>query len=268
MSKIQFGLALACASLVGCDVGSSGQTGPEDLGRVTIAPEIVLECAADSRDDDWSCPDTLRVDCASRAAVRLAVGSPSGEVCDADALVLEHDALSLGTHVVTVRNARDEVLCTSDVVVERTTPLRLIPRDSKLWPPNHKLHEISVADCVDIVGACPGERLSARFIWASSDEPVDAKGDGHHAPDIMLSSDCAHLALRSERQGPSDGRVYSLGVRVVDAEGRAVETSCMVSVDHDQSGRNARPGPDAYRLDFDGASGTPDCGRSDDDDLL
>jgi hypothetical protein len=258
---------VACASLVGCEVGPSGGAGPDDLGRVTIAPEITLECAADSGDTSWSCPDTLVVDCASRAPVRFAVARPIGEVCDVDALVLEHDTLTLGTHAVTVRDRRDEILCTSDVVVERTAPLRLVPKDSKLWPPNHKLHEISVADCVDIVGACPGERLSARFIWATSDEPVDAKGDGHHEPDVVLSSDCEHLALRSERQGPSNGRVYSLGVRVVDAAGRAVETSCTVSVDHDQRGRDARPGPDAYRLDFDGASGTFDCGR-DDDDLL
>jgi hypothetical protein len=262
MSKIQFGLAALCTSLMGCDVGASGGADP-DTSRVVVksAPQIRLTCAADSDGDAWLCPDELRVDCSATADVTFAVASPSGETCDAHVLVLSPSGpLSKGTHEVTVRNAQDEVLCTSELVVERSAPLQLVPKALNLWPPNHKLHEISVEDCVDIVGACPGEALTARFIWASSDEPVDANGDGHHEPDIALSADCQRLALRSERQGTSDGRIYSLGVRVVDGAGAALETTCSVSVVHDQSGRDAQPGPDAYRLDFDGIAGTPDCG--------
>ena len=42
------------------------------------------------------------------------------------------------------------------------------------------------------------------------------------------------MQLRSERQGPKDGRVYKLGVRVVDGSGNASEGVCTVVVDRDQ----------------------------------
>lgn len=260
MMKMQGTLAAlitSLASLAGCSHGHGGSV------TLTDRPEALrLECAADGGDDEWVCTESLQVECGAFDDSALIVRSPDNELCDADVLELSYDApLTLGSHRVAVRNALDEELCSSEVVVVRSAALQLVSRDIKLWPPNHKLHEISVADCVEVVGACPGEALQARFIWASSDEPVDAKGDGNHAPDIALADDCQHLAVRSERQGPSDGRVYTLGVRLVDAAGDEYESSCTVSVDHDQSGRDAIAGPDAYRVDFDGSiTGIPACG--------
>jgi hypothetical protein len=135
-----------------------------------------------------------------------------------------------------------------------------------LWPPNHKWHSIAVEDCVQASDACDPD-LTAEFIWASSDEPVDSIGDGHHAPDIRWD-DCQHLAVRSERQGPENGRVYRLGVRAVDGGGNAAEGVCTVVVAHDQSGKlkgdAALAGEEAYRLVFDGSDGNASCdGRPD-----
>lgn len=259
MTKIQASIALLLASAGACTSGSGSS-----IVRTDQPLELRVECAADSGMDDtneWVCPDSVQVDCSAPDVTALQVLSPSDEVCDADVLKVSHvDPLTPGRHEVQVRNAQNDLLCASEVVVVRTHPVELVPKSVKLWPPNHKLHEIRAEDCVEIVGACPGEQLKPRFIWASSDEPVDAKGDGHHEPDILLSSDCRQLSLRSERQGPSDGRVYTLGVRLVDASGEAHETTCSVSVDHDQRGRDAIAGADAYRLDFDGTSaGLPDC---------
>lgn len=259
MTKMQGTLAALIASIAGCSPG--GGSSIDLMGQ----PEALrLECAAGSGtndSDEWLCPESLEVECGELATTALVVQSPSDLVCDVSALELSDEGpLTLGTHRVVVRNALDEALCASEVVVVRSRELRLVPRQLALWPPNHKLHEISVADCVDIIGACPGEELDAYFVWASSDEPVDAKGDGNHAPDILLSDDCQHVALRSERQGPSDGRVYTLGVRVLDAAGDAYETACTVAVDHDQSGREAVAGDDAYRIAFDGTTaGIPGC---------
>jgi hypothetical protein len=230
---------------------------------VLLQPQALrLECAADSGSDDaWICPERLEVACSELDATPLIVHSPSDQACDAEMLELSEDGpLTPGTHRVVVRDALDAELCASEVVVVRSAALQLVPKQLKLWPPNHKLHELSVSDCVEIVGACPGEALDAHFIWASSDEAIDAKGSGNHAPDIVLSDDCQRLSLRSERQGSGDGRVYTLGVRVVDAEGEAYETACTVAVDHDQSGRQAVAGADAYRIAFDGTTaGLPGC---------
>ena len=86
-----------------------------------------------------------------------------------------------------------------------------------LWPPNHKFHRVAAGDCVSAVDAC-GNALQGEFIWASSDEPIDDIGDGHFGPDIGLAGDTSHACVRAERQGPKDGRVYKLGVRVTDSQ--------------------------------------------------
>lgn len=146
--------------------------------------------------------------------------------------------------------------CDADAAVDG--PPQLEAHTILLWPPNHKFHEISVSDCVTLVDACDRD-LHPEFIWASSDEPIDDLGDGHHAPDIQLSDDCQVLAVRSERQGPEDGRVYTLGVRVVDRDGNASEAECEVAIVHDQSGVPAADSGEKYRITFDGAAGGPSC---------
>jgi hypothetical protein len=263
MGRNSFSIITTCVSLAACGTGSSAAPGaaPTDsLGRVNIeaAPELTAACASDGGGAAWECPD-VRVDCAATSPVAFRVVSADGDTCNPDELIVDHDLLTLGSHEVVVRNAGNELLCTGEVVVERSEALRLVPHDLKLWPPNHKFHDIAVSDCVDIVGACPNERLSARFIWASSDEPTDSIGDGNHQPDIVVSPNCQRVALRSERQGTSDGRVYNLGVLVVDGEGAEIETTCTVSVAHDQSGRAPHAGADAYRIELDGTADQPDC---------
>jgi hypothetical protein len=258
MTRLQCGLVLLLVSPASCGDGPANP-----LGRVTILGEAVVDlaCAADSGGANWSCPDRLRVDCAAPEPTILEVVSPDGQLCEVDALVLTPDEpLRLGTHALTVRDQDDDVLCTSELVVERSTALQLLPKALTLWPPNHKFHEIDVADCVEIVGACPGETPRARFTWVSSDEPVDAQGDGHHEPDVALTAGCQQVALRAERQGTRDGRVYTLGVRVLDGLGESHESTCTVSVTHDQSGRPAQASAEVYRIELDGsAAGFPDC---------
>jgi len=133
----------------------------------------------------------------------------------------------------------------------------LTPKTTQLWPPNHKFHTLSVADCVGVVDACDPD-LNAEFIWGSSDEPVDDKGDGHFAPDILFDS-CNRVQVRAERQGPKNGRVYKLGVRVVDRAGNAAESQCTVIVDHDQRGVVGADDGESYRITLDGQGGTLSC---------
>jgi hypothetical protein len=127
-----------------------------------------------------------------------------------------------------------------------------------LWPPNHKFHDVTVDQCISAVSTCGGE-LTGEFIWASSDEPIDDLGDGHHFPDIGLGVDTGHVCVRSERQGPEDGRVYKLGVRVTDASGESVERECVVAVVHDQRGVPAFDSGESYRIEFDASQAGLDC---------
>jgi hypothetical protein len=127
----------------------------------------------------------------------------------------------------------------------------------QLWSPNHKFHSIGVEDCVDLLRTC-GDSLSARFTWASSDEPLDDIGDGHFAPDLVFDG-CQRVEARAERQGPKDGRVYKLGVRVSDRAGHIADGTCHIIVNHDKRGRLAVESADAYRIDLTGTGGRPDC---------
>jgi hypothetical protein len=144
-----------------------------------------------------------------------------------------------------------------DAVCAAAAGPTLTAKAIQLWPPNHKFHSVSVEDCAGLVDACDPD-LRAEFVWASSDEPVDDRGDGHHAPDILFD-DCHRVQVRAERQGPKDGRVYKLGVRVVDRAGHSAETACTIIVDHDQRGVVGADSGESYRLQLNGQDGLPSC---------
>jgi hypothetical protein len=160
-------------------------------------------------------------------------------------------------------NDRDEVAANGGaraaLSAECTDPELIVESQNvNLWPPNHKFHDVTVDECVSAVSTCDGE-LTGEFIWASSDEPIDDIGDGHHFPDIGLGVDTGHVCVRSERQGPKDGRVYKLGVRITDASGESVERECVVAVVHDKRGVPAFDSGESYRIEFDASQAGLDC---------
>lgn len=98
-----------------------------------------------------------------------------------------------------------------------------------LWPPNHKMHTIGVADCAALRSDCAplADALGGGVITAvTSDEPLDvgAGGDGHTEEGDLEIVDASTVRLRSERQGGSNGRVYRIEI------GSEV---CEVHVPHD-----------------------------------
>jgi hypothetical protein len=224
--------------------------------------EIVVGCddSANTDPQTWLCPASITVDCADDPrATRVVVRSPSGTRCSAEQLsAVVSEPWTSGSHEVVVRDRSGAALCSTEVTVVSATAPTLVSHTLQMWPPNHKFHDFAVSDCVSVTDSC-GSQLQGEFIWASSDEPVDAQGDGHHAPDILLSDDCQHVSLRSERQGPEDGRVYRLGVRVVDFAGNVTEAECAVVVAHDQSGVPGADSGEVYRIAFDGTGDGPLC---------
>ena len=102
-----------------------------------------------------------------------------------------------------------------------------------LWPPNHKLHVYTLADCAK-VDVCPNGQAIAdgRVTRITVDEDIDVGkgGDGHTTHYDARIIDATHFELRSERQGGSDGRVYT--VYYVDANDN--EGSCQFIVPHNR----------------------------------
>ena len=247
-------LACALALLAACD-GNSGGDAPAARSALSVA--CVDE--ADLPPEAWVCPDGRTLECGEVDDATLYVVETEGVTCAGETLIVSGSGpFPPGTHVITVDDADGEVECTSELTVVDSAAPVLVPQTIELWPPNHKFHDVSVADCVAATDTCDGD-LTAEFIWASSDEPVDDIGDGHHAPDIVLDDDCQRVSLRSERQGPRDGRVDRLGVRVTDSAGNGALGDCAVIVDHDQRGVTGADSGEAYRIVFDGSDGGPVC---------
>jgi hypothetical protein len=216
---------------------------------------------------DWLCPEPLSIECVDGHANVDTIFVQPGD--DLPAQSCEDIALSvnapgpfpLGSHeIVVTAEAEDErgnslvERCTAELqVVDTEPPVAGEERVIELWPPNHKMHSIAIEDCADVRDACDQE-LEMYFLGAGSDEPANDIGDGNTEPDIILS--CDEAQIRAERQGPEDGRVYTLSWRAVDDEGLAVEGTCRVTVPHDQSGRPAVGGEPS-----ESSVTTSDCGE-------
>lgn len=172
-------------------------------------------------------------------------GATAEDLCDADVpVVIGGDVVNThmaGVYVVTY-NAQDDagndaVELTRTVEVVDTIPpeLELSVTPSMLWPPNHKLVEVTVsAIATDLCDTDPAITL----VSVESSEPDNDIGDGNTEQDIQgadIGAADFSILLRAERSGPGEGRVYTLTYRATDDSGNSVESSTEVTVAHDQS---------------------------------
>ena len=104
-----------------------------------------------------------------------------------------------------------------------------------LWPPNHKMHLVSVADCARLRPSCDVAARAAVdgvIVAVTSDEPLDvgAGGDGYTPEGDLVILDARTVLLRAERQGGGNGRVYRLEIE----DGSGARDACEVHVPHDR----------------------------------
>lgn len=113
---------------------------------------------------------------------------------------------------------------------------------AELWPPNHSLIEVTIANIQDVCERA----LTVRFDQVYQDEPINGTGDGDTSPDAT-GVGTESLQIRSERQGGGDGRVYYVDFTATDPTGDLCEGQVTVSVPHDQGGSPAMDsGPPYY----------------------
>jgi hypothetical protein len=240
--------AAASMLLLGCS---------EDTPVDRTTEKLTAECVEDAgllEETDWLCPNGLTLECedggANPEVIYLEPFGDLPESCeDIDLALNDEGPFELGAHEIVVTaeamNGDDAVeeTCTAMLDIVDTEPPEAIEEPTELWPPNHELHTISGEDCAK--DACDSG-LAVTFHSASSDEPVNDVGDGNTEPDIIL--ECDRVQLRSERQGGGNGRVYTLGWTAVDDSGNETEGECIVTVPHDQSGREAVDDGPAYEV--------------------
>ncbi|MFO0747512.1 MAG: hypothetical protein U1F43_17875 [Myxococcota bacterium] len=237
--RADHGLATGALLLLGGALALGAAACADEGPGVTVAPLTAVCVEPDAGVTvDWACGEPLVVECRAPATpvafIYVDADQVPDGVCGAELLVSDPGPFALGDHGISVRVATDlsVEVCASTLTVVDTTPPLVTTHAVELWPPNHKLHTVVPADCVDVVDACDPD-VVVTFTDAVSDEPVNDVGDGNSDPDIVdLGPDS--VSLRAERSGTGDGRVYTLGWRAVDASGNATVGTCDVIVPHDQ----------------------------------
>jgi uncharacterized repeat protein (TIGR01451 family) len=102
---------------------------------------------------------------------------------------------------------------------------------SVLWPPNHRMVNVTVS--YDVTDNCPLPPGSCT-LDVTSNEPVLGHGSGHTSPDWIVVDD-HHVLLRAEREGNGNGRVYTTTITCTDSGGNSSNEQVEVTVPHDQS---------------------------------
>ncbi len=248
-SRICVSTFLLLLSSLSLAAGAAAQNRPPvaDAG-----PDQTLECSAQTGADvtlDGSASSDLDGDVLTYTWTGAAL--PLGLPLDG---VMPTVPLPPGVHELTLTiddamggMSSDTVLITIDT----TLPVLVLKQDSdELWPPNHKLHVYRAADLVESVSDECGTPLAPEdviFARGTSDEAEDGVGDGSTTGDIAFGAECKQAALRAERAGPRDGRVYELFLAIADDAGNETVQTFRVDVPHDAAHAAVDSG-DAYEV--------------------
>jgi uncharacterized repeat protein (TIGR01451 family) len=104
---------------------------------------------------------------------------------------------------------------------------------SVLWPPNHRLVDVTVD--YNVTDNCPLPPNSCT-LSVTSNEPINGTGDGDTSPDWIIL-DAHHVQLRAERAGNGNGRIYTITITCIDSGGNSSSESVTVTVPHDRGRR-------------------------------
>jgi hypothetical protein len=107
---------------------------------------------------------------------------------------------------------------------------------SILWPPNHKMVDITIAANASDNNGGPVTLAAS----VSGNEPEDGLGDGDTAPDwttpvIDQANGTIYLQLRAERSGSGNGRIYTIAITATDTSGNFSQANVQIIVPHDKS---------------------------------
>jgi streptogramin lyase len=119
--------------------------------------------------------------------------------------------------------------------------------DPLLWPPNHKFKTETVLGVTAVNGP-----VTINIDSIFQDEAPTAKGSGHSCPDGK-GVGTSTAFVRSERSGPSDGRVYHIDFTATDTQNQTCMGEVTVCVPHDQghgaTHKHSRPTPGGNCID-------------------
>jgi hypothetical protein len=100
----------------------------------------------------------------------------------------------------------------------------------ELWPPNHKLVNVTIAGVTDP----NGDPVTINVTGVTQDEPTNGLGDGDTPIDAFITPNSPVVQIRAERSGLGDGRVYVIHYTATDTTGLSCQGTSTVTVPHDQ----------------------------------
>jgi uncharacterized repeat protein (TIGR01451 family) len=115
-----------------------------------------------------------------------------------------------------------------------------------LWPPNHKMHLITLTGATDP----DGDVVTLTVTGVTQDEPLNGPADGNTSPDATPGPASNQVNLRAERAGTGDGRVYRIGFSGSDGRGGSCTGTATVGVPHDQGNGNTPIDSGGIFVDF------------------
>jgi hypothetical protein len=151
---------------------------------------------------------------------------------------VDSDVMGGVTYYYVVRETRlngDEICQSSEASatpIENQPPIctDAVPvAAGRLWPPNHKLIDVSVTGVTDP----DGDPITISITGIAQDEAINDDGDGNTCPDGEVPG--GNLArVRNERSGLGDGRVYHVSFTAQDDRGGECTGEVAVCVPHDR----------------------------------
>lgn len=237
--------ALAMILVDGEDAGDSVELpcDHEDGTLVTLDGSASLDLDGDSLEYEWSFAEDSGI----------ALVDSTAAVTDATFPVGVH-SVTLTVYDLDESSERKGTLDTASVTVivfDDTPPLVMVSTDLiALWPANNQMTPVMI--CVEASDACSDPSSLDITCFLTSNQPDDSDGtgelvgdaDGSDGYSLPVPIELTHLGdglfaaivdLRAERDGEDPaGRIYSINVSVVDAQGNSGTASTTVVVPHDR----------------------------------
>ena len=209
----------------------------------TSTGSTMAKVTADILPPTITCPEDQTIECDESTDPSNTGMATATDLCDLSPTVTYSDAVTPPgacpeektiTRTWTATDASgNSSYCVQIVQVVDTTPpviVNVTAKPNKLWPPNHKMVQVTVAaTATDNCEPAPDCAIAN----VSSNEPVNGLGDGNTAPDWVVTGNLT-VDLRAERSGTGDGGIYTITVTCTDkCENSSTET-VEVTVPHDK----------------------------------
>lgn len=141
--------------------------------------------------------------------------------------------VTTNTFVATSSSGEKDTCSFTVTVLDKEPPLitQVSANPSILWPPNHRMKDVTVNYTASDNCGNVTNKLSV-----SSNEPVNCNDGTDVSPDWIIVND-HHVLLRAERSGRGNGRVYTITITSTDASGNCSTQRTQVLVPHHHDGK-------------------------------